>query len=1051
MKTLSFVFLAFIASLFTVFGQPYRPTAYTTNTAAATDAHVRGIVVSNSLAANYATSAASAAVAVTSSNLIPPIANVMFTNAGNLSLETNTSTSAFSSYDYVTGNKHNNGSDTSDGVITAGGGFVGNIQPPNVTNAAGFWAAAPVGGGSGGNANTNAAQTWTAAQQFTNAGNRFIGDGTGLTNVPISPVFPNVIISNNVATGWSYWSNETTHAYGAFNVTNGNTIISGSEWAAGGFIGGASTATNALNVATVNPMQFGAKGDTIFNPGGGYTPGFVSGSDDSLALQAMFNFANNTNQLVNIDLLGKTYQVNTNLYATKIGMVIENGTIVTTNQTLNPVIWCEGDNESLQHMSLYGPGITNYTGISVGVIAGRYPSGGYIQNFQIDSCRIQNFSTNGWLNHAVGGFIKNSIIICPGSVALYGNFDQFVIEGNVIGEADEVHYGIDNGPGNAAGVKNSSIGVVAHSGISLTMRHNNINTVHKVVQDEGMQILYLQDINTENMYGQPGDNCYTFANSLNVDLNGITCVPQFGGNVTASNQFNFASFLQCNNDGVFIHNVAVGEGATNNIEMDGGSNGIRGPAVIDGIYGGPSVNGLTGITEPVNHPGGMSTAWMHTYGNGGAGGAAIIGLDIDRTKPEIFPYGGDWYLFSPYGHYHFLNGDGSTGMEYQYGNLTVTSLIGTLSASSLNNSAANPASLTNSANSFTGTFTGDGGALNGVKVADTNITGTITVTNRSVGIGTTVPGSLLSLGGTDTNPSTLSIGTAPVNYNGVIGVNAIDIHANQNNPLSLSGAHAVRDESTYNVPSGTGGYGGFDANAQMLGTIAYNHFYAFQSRQDYEGSGLLDTMSSFVSIPIVNGPVNVLNGISINDPIGTGTITQQNGIYIGPLTRGVSHYAIFQDDSISTSWFRGPIRFDNNVGYGTGTAAPLYPIQINATDPTIALSGNGATTNQEYGDIRFNNRGYVLANTPSAKIAVKSGSANPAYSKLVFSTWGTASLTERMAIDEAGNVGIGTNAPAARFHVTGGPALFGGGIKTQEGDIFYPHTVGGNLVWTTSP
>jgi hypothetical protein len=30
-------------------------------------------------------------------------------------------------------------------------------------------------------------------------------------------------------------------------------------------------------------------------------------------------------------------------------------------------------------------------------------------------------------------------------------------------------------------------------------------------------------------------------------------------------------------------------------------------------------------------------------------------------------------------------------------------------------------------------------------------------------------------------------------------------------------------------------------------------------------------------------------------------------------------------------------------------------------------------------------------------------------------------------------------------------ALLNGGLKTQEGDIFWPHTVAGNLVWTNSP
>jgi hypothetical protein len=48
-------------------------------------------------------------------------------------------------------------------------------------------------------------------------------------------------------------------------------------------------------------------------------------------------------------------------------------------------------------------------------------------------------------------------------------------------------------------------------------------------------------------------------------------------------------------------------------------------------------------------------------------------------------------------------------------------------------------SLTSPSNQFSGTFTGNGSGLTGVKVADTNITGTITVMNGNVGIGTTNP------------------------------------------------------------------------------------------------------------------------------------------------------------------------------------------------------------------------------------------------------------------------------------------------------------------------
>jgi hypothetical protein len=52
--------------------------------------------------------------------------------------------------------------------------------------------------------------------------------------------------------------------------------------------------------------------------------------------------------------------------------------------------------------------------------------------------------------------------------------------------------------------------------------------------------------------------------------------------------------------------------------------------------------------------------------------------------------------------------------------------------------------------------------------------------------------------------------------------------------------------------------------------------------------------------------------------------------------------------------------------------------------------------------------------------------------RLVFSTTadGASSVTERMRIDSAGNVGIGTSSPLERLHVAGGPALVTGTLST---------------------
>jgi hypothetical protein len=123
-----------------------------------------------------------------------------------------------------------------------------------------------------------------------------------------------------------------------------------------------------------------------------------------------------------------------------------------------------------------------------------------------------------------------------------------------------------------------------------------------------------------------------------------------------------------------------------------------------------------------------------------------------------------------------------------------------------------------------------------------------------------------------------------------------------------TGAHAFRDESTVNY-SGTGfyGYASFDAIAIANGTQPWNHINAFQARQTYAGSAKIDGMDSFQSTPIHNGTgtVDILYGLHVNNPLGTGPINQNVGVFIENLTRGVSNFAIFSGSTSLASYHGG--------------------------------------------------------------------------------------------------------------------------------------------------
>jgi hypothetical protein len=138
-----------------------------------------------------------------------------------------------------------------------------------------------------------------------------------------------------------------------------------------------------------------------------------------------------------------------------------------------------------------------------------------------------------------------------------------------------------------------------------------------------------------------------------------------------------------------------------------------------------------------------------------------------------------------------------------------------------------------------------------------------------------------------------------------------------------------------------------------------------------------------------------------------------------------------------------------NVGIGTSTPATILTVYRNTagSNPIGSISNSAlriqtdANEFSEKGEIQFQ-AGTVAANSGEVFAAISSlyttfNGANDSGGALLFSTrqsTAAGGLTERMRIDSAGNVGIGTNSPAVRLHVQQAVAT---GASTTGTNQFY--------------
>jgi|GEM_PF-6066459 len=243
---------------------------------------------------------------------------------------------------------------------------------------------------------------------------------------------------------------------------------------------------------------------------------------------------------------------------------------------------------------------------------------------------------------------------------------------------------------------------------------------------------------------------------------------------------------------------------------------------------------------------------------------------------------------------------------------------------------------------------------------------------------------------------------------------------------------------------------GITVTGNTSGVATTTAQYGISSIPKFTGSGAITSLEGLYTGPEPTGSGSVFNDYGINaDPFPTtgytGTITNEYGVF----TRGgnnasggtVSHYysaflgtpsktgtigteyGLYQQDAAANNYFAGNV--------GIGTAAPYGQLDVASTSAgaltdALILRNSSITQGTEVG--LFFEPSNAGTNIRGARISgVQENGSNSI--GLKFYTGIGSSITEKMRITSAGNVGIGTTTPVTPLDVNGNVQIEGSGAS----------------------
>jgi hypothetical protein len=274
-----------------------------------------------------------------------------------------------------------------------------------------------------------------------------------------------------------------------------------------------------------------------------------------------------------------------------------------------------------------------------------------------------------------------------------------------------------------------------------------------------------------------------------------------------------------------------------------------------------------------------------------------------------------------------------------------------------------------------------------------------------VGIGTSSPSRLAHLSGSGANTR--------LRVENTTGSNVFDIYAEDggNSTLNYSSVLTMSESGTERMridSSGNVGIGTSSPTGSLHISSAAPSFY------------MTDTTNNTEAVVSTDNAGSVILNADLNNEASSSNI----------------RFAVDGSEAM---------RIDSSGNVGIGTSSPNTQLELHGTTPFIRLQDDQASvgTGANMGGIEFRTADSTVtgASRVTAKIRVESdatfNASDKSPSNMIFSTHGTSGTdpVDRVTIDSAGNVGIGTTSPNASYglHVAGSILIDSGSILNANG------------------